>query len=104
MTGGEVLYRVSPVAPPEATQIGLRGDVILQVTIAKDGTIGAIRPLSGDSRLIPSAVDAVRQWRYQPFLQDGKPIEVQGKITIHYGTAQQDAQNPSPASPTSVPQ
>jgi protein TonB len=104
VTGGEVLHRVSPITPPEATRLGLRGDVVLQVTIAKDGTIGAIRPLSGDSRLIPSAIDAVRQWRYQPFLQDGNPTEVQGKITIHFGTAQQDSQNPSPATPPSTPQ
>jgi TonB family protein len=104
VTGGDVISRVSPIAPPEAAQLGLRGDVVLQVTIAKDGTIGPIHPLSGDSRLIPSAVDAVRQWRYQPFLEDGKPIEVQGKITIHYGTAQPASQNPSPEPPASVPQ
>jgi len=103
VTGGEVLYRVPPVAPPEATRLGLRGDVVLQVTIAKDGAIGAIRAVSGDSRLVPSAIDAVRQWRYQPFLQDDIPTEVQGKITIHFGTAQQDRQDPSPATP-STPQ
>jgi protein TonB len=104
VTGGEILYRVPPVAPPEATRLGLRGDVVLQVTIAKDGTVGAIRAVSGDSRLVPSAIDAVRQWRYQPFLQDGIPSEVQGTITIHFGTAQQDTQNPSPATPPATPQ
>jgi TonB family protein len=103
VTGGEVLYRVPPVAPPEATRLGLRGDVILHVTIAKDGTVGAIHAVSGDSRLVPSAIDAVRQWRYQPFLQDGTPTEVQGKITIHFGVAQQDTQNPSSATPPSTP-
>jgi TonB family protein len=103
VTGGEVLYRVSPVAPPEAARLGLRGDVVLHVTIAKDGTVGAIRAVNGDSRLVPSAIDAVRQWRYQPFLQDGTPTEVQGKITIHFGVAQQDTQSPSPATPPSTP-
>jgi protein TonB len=88
LTGGQILYRVPPVAPPEASQLGLHGDVVLQVTIAKDGTLGAIRPVSGDPRLIPAAVDAVRQWRYQPFLQNGNAVEVQGKITIHFGKSQ----------------
>lgn len=88
LTGGQVLYRVPPVAPPEASQLGLHGDVVLQVTIAKDGTLGAILPLSGDPRLIPAAVDAVRQWRYQPFSQNGNAVEVQGKITIHFGKSQ----------------
>jgi periplasmic protein TonB len=60
------------------------GTVHLRATIGKDGTVESVRPMNGPTLLIPSSIDAVRQWRYQPTLLEQQPIEMQEDITIEF--------------------
>ena len=79
-----IIRRIEPVYPPIALQIRHEGRVELHAIIATDGTIQSLEVLSGDPLFIPSALAAVREWRYQPNLLDGQPIEVDTHITVVY--------------------
>jgi TonB family protein len=79
-----VVTKAPPVYPEDAKKNKVTGDVILAATIGKDGTVEKLRVVSGPSALQRAAVDAVKQWRYQPFLLNGNPIEVKTNITIKF--------------------
>jgi TonB family protein len=81
---GERISKIAPVYPGEAAQKGMGGTVLLRATIGKDGTVESVRPISGPALLIPSAIEALRQWRYGPTLLDQQPIEMQEDITIEF--------------------
>jgi TonB family protein len=81
---GERISKIAPAYPAQATQKGMGGTVHLRATIGKDGTVEGVRPMNGPTLLIPSAIDAVRQWRYQPTLLEQQPIEMQEDITIEF--------------------
>jgi protein TonB len=85
--GGQVqqaklLNRVQPVYPPLAKQARIQGNVVLHAIIAKDGSIQELQVLSGHPLLVQAALDAVRQWRYQPTLLNGDPVEVDTTVTV----------------------
>jgi len=77
-----------PVYPPEAKAARSQGVVKLNATIAKDGTIQHLEVISGHPLLVQSALDAVRQWVYQPTLLNGQPVEVQTEIDVNYTLSQ----------------
>jgi TonB family protein len=79
---GDRIAKVAPAYPAQAAQKQMGGTVHLRATIGKDGTVKSVRPINGPTSLIPSAIDAVRQWRYQPTLLEQQPIEMQEDITI----------------------
>ena len=85
--GGQVqqaklISQPRPVYPPLAKQARIQGTVRLQAVISKDGTIQELQVLSGHPLLVQSALDAVRQWRYQPTLLNGEPVEVVTTIDV----------------------
>lgn len=85
--GGQVqqaklINRVQPVYPPLAKQARIQGNVVLHAIIAKDGSIQELQVLSGHPLLVQAALDAVRQWRYQPTLLNGDPVEVDTTVTV----------------------
>lgn len=85
--GGQVqqaklINRVQPIYPPLAKQARIQGNVVLHAIIAKDGTIQELQVLSGHPLLVQAALDAVRQWRYQPTLLNGDPVEVDTTVTV----------------------
>jgi protein TonB len=65
-------------------QLHRSGKVELHAVIAVDGTIQSLQALSGDPLFISSALEAVRQWRYQPTYLNGQPVEVDTYITVIY--------------------
>jgi TonB family protein len=79
---GERIARIAPAYPAQAAQKEMGGTVHLRATIGKDGKVESVRPINGPTLLIPSAIDAVRRWRYQPTLLEQQPIEMQEDITI----------------------
>src|SRR5579864_922961 len=81
---GLLLKKVPPVYPPMALQLHKQGTVELLTTISKQGLITNVKVLSGDAMLAKSAVDAVRQWKYRPYLLNGEPVEIQTQITINF--------------------
>lgn len=84
-----LIYRVEPVFPPILKQLQRSGRVELRAVIATDGRIQALQVLRGDALCVQSALDAVAQWRYQPTLLNGQPVEVDTFITVIYSVNQQ---------------
>jgi len=58
--------------------------MILAATISKSGTIENLKVVSGHPMLINSAVEAVKQWRYKPYVLNGEPVEVETQITVNF--------------------
>ena len=81
---GLILKKVPPVYPQMALQLHKEGAVELLATISKQGAITAVKVLSGDAMLAKPAVDAVKQWKYRPYLLNGEPVEIQTQITINF--------------------
>ena len=79
-----LVQRIEPVYPFLAKSVHREGRVELQATIATDGRIKSLKVVSGDPMFIQSALSAVQQWRYQPTLLNGEPVEVDTYITVVY--------------------
>jgi len=101
-----LVHRVNPAYPAEAKASGTQGVVVVRLVIGKDGAvkqasvvasaptierIGELKPaegmtpvLEGDSRLAAAALDAVKQWRYEPMVKDGQPVEVKALVTVNF--------------------
>jgi TonB family protein len=62
----------------------VQGSVVLQAVVGADGTIEDLRVLSGPAILTTAAQQAVRQWRFKPYLQNGQPVETKAKITVNF--------------------
>jgi protein TonB len=75
---------VAPQYPPEAGRARVEGTVVLMAVIGQDGTVKDVRVESGLPILAQAAIDAVKQWRYKPYLIDGEPVEVDSRITINF--------------------
>ncbi len=84
----KIINRVQPVYPPLARQTRISGTVRLHAIIAKDGTIQQLEVVSGHPLLQQAALDAVRQWRYQPTLLNGDPVEVDTTIDVIFSLNQ----------------
>lgn len=79
-----LLHRVQPVYPALARQARLQGTVELRAVISKTGTIENLIVVHGHPMLAGAAIDAVRQWRYRPYLLNGEPVEVETEITVNF--------------------
>lgn len=80
----QLIYKVAPVYPAKAKAAGIAGNVVLKVGIGTDGTVKEAVATSGDPMLTQAAIDAVRQWRYQPPLLNSKSVEVDSTVTIEF--------------------
>ena len=90
--GGQVeaaklIFNPTPEYPPLAKMARIQGTVRLEAIISKDGTIQDLKVLSGHPLLVKSALDAVKQWRYQPTLLNGEPVEVVTEIDVNFTLA-----------------
>jgi protein TonB len=65
-------------------QTKVEGSVILQALVGVDGAIEDLRVLSGPPVLAAAAQQAVRQWRFKPYLQNGRPVETKAKIMVNF--------------------
>jgi protein TonB len=84
VTGGQLLRRVSPVYPDFARRSGITGSVVLSGTVTTDGLVKHIKVISGNAMLADAAVRAVNQWRYSPFIYNGKPVETETRIVLNF--------------------
>ena len=80
----KLVTQVNPVYPSKAKIAHIQGSVVLAATIGKDGSPEYLKVQTGPSALQESALDAVRQWRWQPYLLNGDPIEVETTVTVVY--------------------
>ncbi len=84
---GLILSQPQPIYPEDAKAQHIQGVVVLHARISKEGTIKDLQLIGGPPALVVSAIDAVRQWKYKPFLVDGDPTEVDTVINVHYTLA-----------------
>jgi len=84
---GLLVRKVPPVYPPLARQARIQGVVVLQAQISKDGTIQNLQLISGHPMLAPAAIDAVKQWKYKPYLLNGEPVEVDTQVQVNFTLA-----------------
>jgi len=78
----KMLRQIQPMYPQIAKTAHVQGTVILHAIISKDGTVQELQYISGPALLMRSAMDAVRQWKYQPTLLNGEPVEVDTTISV----------------------
>ena len=81
---GLLISKVLPVYPLTARQARVQGTVVLQAAISKDGTVETLRVASGHPFLIPPAIEAVKQWRYKPYIVNGKPRAVETEVMVNF--------------------
>jgi protein TonB len=81
---GLLVHKVNPNYPPLARQARIQGTVILQAEISKTGDIQNLRLISGHPMLAPAAIEAVKQWKYKPYLLNGEPVEVETQVQVNF--------------------
>jgi len=81
---GNIIYRVQPNYPSLARQARVQGAVELRAVISRTGTIENLVVVRGHPMLSAAAIEAVRQWRYRPYLLNNEPIEVETEITVNF--------------------
>jgi len=81
---GLLLKKVQPAYPSSALRMRTEGGVKLLATIGKTGNVTEVKVVSGEPLLTQSAVEAVKQWKYKPYLLNGAPVEIQTEISINF--------------------
>jgi protein TonB len=81
---GMLIYKVIPTYPAIAQVARASGAVVLQATISRTGTIENLRVISGPALLRQAALDAVKQWRYRPYMLNGQPVEVETAVEVNF--------------------
>lgn len=81
---GMLLHRVEPVYPIIAQRARIEGTVELKAIISKEGMIEGLQRVNGHPFLVTAAMDAVRQWRYRPYMLNGEPLEVETNVVVNF--------------------
>jgi TonB family protein len=84
-----LLEKVEPSYPVQALKTGLQGSVVLQAWIARDGSMQDLKLVSGSLLLGQAAYEAVKHWRYKPYLRNGKAVTAQTYVTVNFRLPQQ---------------
>jgi protein TonB len=79
-----LIHDVPPQYPPEAGRERIEGAVVLLAVIGTDGNVKDVRVESGPQLLAQAAIEAVKQWRYKPYLLNGVPVEIDSRITVNF--------------------
>jgi periplasmic protein TonB len=87
VTRGMLIKKVPPKYPKKARKNHIEGTVVLHAKISKEGDVADLSVISGDPMLTQAALDAVKQWKYHPYLLGGKPVEVATQITVNFQLA-----------------
>lgn len=81
---GLLIHRVTPVYPKPAIAMRVEGDVLLQATIGASGEVESLRVAAGHPLLAPAALEAVRDWRYRPYMLNNEPVPVETQIVVKF--------------------
>lgn len=82
------IEKKSPAYPEEARSQHIQGTVVLAMEVSKDGSVCDLALVSGHPLLAPAALDAVKQWKYRPYLLNGTPVEVETQVTVIFTLAE----------------
>lgn len=83
----QLVSQTPPFYPQMAKMAKVQGPVVLQVVVSKEGRVENLRVLSGHPMLVQSALDAVKTWRYKPYLLNGEPVEIETTVTVDFKLA-----------------
>jgi TonB family protein len=84
VTTGLLINKVAPRYPDDAKQARVQGQVVLQALIDKNGDIQSLTLVSGHPMLAPAAIEAVKKWKYKPYLLEGRPVSVETQIIVNF--------------------
>ena len=84
ITQGLLITKIEPAYPKIALLARVTGVVMLKAIISKTGEVTELQVVSGHALLVPAAIDAVKQWRYRPYLLNGEPVEVETSVTVTF--------------------
>src|SRR5579872_729671 len=79
-----LVHQVQPVYPEEARRENLQGVIALDIVVAPDGAVVSTRALNGPDVLAQAATDALRWWKFQPYLVNGKPVTVETTMAVEF--------------------
>ena len=84
VAAGLLVHQVKPTYPPLARQARIQGTVMLAAVISKDGSITNLHVISGHPMLTGAALDAVKQWKYRPYMLNNEPVEVETQVQVNF--------------------
>ena len=84
MDPGMLITRIEPRYPDIARRARIQGVVVIGALIGKDGRMVSLNVVSGHPMLVPAALDAVRQWRYRPYVLNNQPVEVETRVEVNF--------------------
>ena len=79
-----LVHRVEPKYPEDARTQHIQGAVVLELQVLGNGEVGKVTAISGNPLLTQAAIEAVKQWRYQPYAREGKAVESQARVSINF--------------------
>jgi TonB family protein len=79
---GLVRKKVTPEYPEKARKEHIQGTVVLQASIGKEGDVENLQVISGHEMLVAASIEAVKQWKYKPYLLNGEPVEVETQVDV----------------------
>jgi protein TonB len=83
---GAVVTKIQPEYPALARQLKLSGSVELDILIGESGSVESVTPISGNPVLTKPAAEALKKWKFKPFLQDGSPVKAEAAVKINFGS------------------
>jgi TonB family protein len=84
VSGGQLIHRVPPIYPLQAKSLRMEGKVVLDATVMEDGRVGDLRVVQGPAVFTSAAIEAVKKWRYKPFVLDGKAVKSPMRIMVDF--------------------
>jgi TonB family protein len=79
-----ITHKIEPIYPDSARQANVQGVVILETIVGTDGSVADVRAISGPDELTPAAVDAVKWWRFQPYVVNGQAVQVKTTLAVEF--------------------
>ena len=81
---GLLVSKVPPIYPPAARDARIQGSVVMKAVISQTGDVISLELVSGHPMLAPAALEAVRQWKYRPYLLNGNAVEAETQVTMNF--------------------
>lgn len=82
--GSRLTHKVSPEYPPQAKAQHIEGTVVLTIVVDRHGSVANVQLISGHPALAPAAIDAVKRWKYEPYLLNDKPVEIETQVEVTF--------------------
>jgi TonB family protein len=89
ISAGLLINRVPPIYPPLARQARIQGTVVLKAKINQTGDVVSLELVSGHPMLAPAAIEAVKQWKYLPYILNGNAVDVETQVRVNFTLSEQ---------------